>query len=78
MHKAPGECTSLDAAFVAGVGAGIFSSYEEAAKVVKARSTHPVNPVWQAAYAETYAIYRDIYERMQPLTDRIAQLGARN
>lgn len=75
VHKAPGECTSLGAAFVAGVGAGIFSSYEDAAKVVKARSTHPVNPAWQAAYAQTYPIYRDIYERVKPLTDRIAQLG---
>ncbi len=78
VHKAPGECTSLGAAFVAGVGAGIFSSYEEAAKVVKARSTHPVNPAWQAAYAEIYSIYRDIYERVRPLNDRIAQTGARD
>ena len=76
VHKAPGECTSLGAAILAGVGAGIFSSYEDAATVVKARSSHAVNPAWQQAYAEVYPIYRDIYERVHPLTDRIAQLGA--
>ena len=76
VHRAPGECTSLGAAFVAGVGAGIFPSYEDATRTVQARSTHPVNPGWQAAYAKTYPIYRDIYEQVRPLTDRIAQLGA--
>ncbi len=78
VHKAPGECTSLGAAFVAGVGAGIFSSFEDATRTVKARSTHPVNPAWQKAYAEIYPIYRDIYERVRPLNDRIAQLGEDN
>ena len=75
VHKAPGECTPLGAAILAGVGVGLFSSYETAASVVKARSSHMVNPAWQKTYAEIYPIYRDIYERVHPLTDRIAQLG---
>ena len=75
VHRAPGECTSLGAAIIAGLGAGIFSSYEDAARVVTARSTHAVNPVWQRAYEEIYPIYQDIYERARPLNDRIAQLG---
>ena len=75
VHKAPGECTSLGAAILAGVGVGLFSSYEAAASVVKARSSHTVNPAWQKTYTEVYPIYRDIYERVRPLTDRIAQLG---
>lgn len=74
VHKSPGECTSLGAAFVAGVGAGIFPSYEDAAKVVGVRSTHAVKADWQASYARTYAIYRDIYDRVKPINDRIAQL----
>lgn len=73
VHKAPGECTSLGAAMVAGVGAGIFSSYEDAAQVVTARSNHPVNPGWKKVYDELYPIYHDIYSRIHPLTDRIAQ-----
>ena len=75
VHKAPGECTSLGAAILAGVGAGIYSSYEDAAATVKARSTHPVNPAWQKVYEEVYPIYRDIYEQVRPLNDRIARLG---
>ena len=61
------------AAMVAGVGAGIFGSYEDAAQVVTARSNHPVNPGWKKTYDEIYPIYHDIYARIHPLTDRIAQ-----
>ena len=75
VHRAPGECTSLGAAIVAGVGAGIYANYEEAAGIVQERSVHPVNPAWAATYTEVYAIYRDIYEHLRPLTDRIAQSG---
>ena len=74
VHRAPGECTSLGAAILAGVGVGIFSSYEDATAIVSARSTHPVNPVWQKVYGEIYPIYHDIYERIRPLNDRIANL----
>ena len=76
VHQAPGECTSLGAAVMAGVGAGIFSSYEDTAGVIKARSTHQVNPGWQKAYGEVYPVYRDIYDHMKPLTDRIAAFGS--
>lgn len=75
VHRAPGECTSLGAAILAGVGAGIFSSYAEAVSIAKARSSHAVNPAWRAAYEEIYPIYRDIYEQVRPLNDRIARLG---
>ena len=74
VHQQPGECTSLGAAIIAGVGAGIFASYEDAASKVKARSTHPVNPAWQEAYSRIYPIYHDIYEHVRPLTDRIAAI----
>ena len=76
VHRAPGECTSLGAAMLAGVGAGIYNSYEDAAAVVKARSSHQVNPVWQQAYSEVYPVYRDIYEHVHELNDRIARFGA--
>lgn len=75
VHRAPGECTSLGAAILAGVGTGIFPSYEAAASVVKARSTHPVNAAWQRVYAQVYPIYHDIYGCTRTLTDRIAQFS---
>lgn len=75
VHRMPGESTSLGAAIAAGVGVGLFSDYTDAASMVTARSTHPVNPQWQAAYKEIYAIYADIYERIRPLNNRIAALN---
>lgn len=72
VHRAPGECTSLGAAVIAGVGSGIFSGYSEATEMIKTRSVHTVNPAWQEAYSKIYPIYRDIYEQVRPLNDRIA------
>ena len=74
VHQAPGETTSLGAAIAAGVGIGIFGGYSEAAGVVNARSTHQPNPQWTKDYREVYAIYKDIYDRIKPLNDRIAGL----
>ena len=75
VHKAPGECTSLGAAILAGVGAGIYTDYAEAAQIVKVRSSHAVNPAWKAAYERIYPVYRDIYAHISDLNDRIAQFS---
>ena len=75
VHRMPGESTSLGAAIAAGVGVGLFSDYTDAASMVTSRSTHQVNPQWQAAYKDIYAIYADIYERIRPLNNRIAALN---
>ena len=72
VHRSPGETTSLGAAIAAGVGVGLFNSYADAACMVSARSTHPVNPQWQQTYKKVYAIYADIYRQIKPLNDRIA------
>ena len=74
VHRSPGETTSLGAAIAAGVGVGMFQGYGDAAGMVTARSTHPVNPQWQEAYQKVYAIYADIYEHIRPLNNRIAAL----
>ena len=74
VHKSPGETTSLGAAIAAGVGVGLFESYEQAAQMVKTRSRHAVNPVWREKYAQMYPLYAMIYERMRPITDRLAAL----
>lgn len=74
VHRTPGETTSLGAAIAAGVGVGMFTSYTDAAAMVTARSTHPVNPQWQEAYGRVYAIYSDIYDSIKPLNNRIAAL----
>ena len=75
VHQMPGETTSLGAAINAGVGIGMFSSYEDAASVVRTRSRHQVNPAWREAYLRCYPIYAELYERMRPVTDSMAALG---
>ena len=60
---------------LAGVGVGIFKDYADVSSMISVRSTHPVNPQWQAAYQEIYAIYADIYDRIRPLNNRIAGLN---
>lgn len=74
VHQSPGETTSLGAAIAAGVGIGIFKSYEDAAAVVHARSAHAVNPQWRAAYSKYYPLYASIYERIKPINDAVAGL----
>lgn len=74
VHRSPSETTALGAAIAAGVGVGLFRDYTDAASIVTARSTHPVNPQWQAAYRDIYAIYADVYESIRPLNNRIADL----
>ena len=75
VHKTPGETTSLGAAIAAGVGVGMFESYEQAAQIVRTRSRHEVNPVWRDTYKKMYPLYAMIYERMRPITDGLAQTG---
>lgn len=75
VHQSPGETTSLGAAITAGVGIGLFKSYEDAASVVRARSSHVVNPQWRAAYKKHYPLYASIYERIKPINDAIAKMG---
>ncbi len=76
VHRNPGETTGLGAAIAAGVGVGLFRDYGDAASIVSARSTHPVNPQWAEAYREIYAIYAGIYDALRPLNNRIAALPA--
>ena len=62
--------TSLGAAIAAGVGAGLLT-YEQAAHLIRYRTTHKSDPDLAQVYAEHYAVYRDIYKQMKPLFDRL-------
>ena len=66
----PDEGTSMGAAIVAGVGAGMFS-YESAAGFITSQAPHRPDPSQAKAYAKHYAVYRDIYTQMKPLFDRL-------
>lgn len=74
VHRSPGEATSLGAAMAAGVGVGIFDSFEQAAKMVTARSQHQVDPVKYVKYKNVYATYKEMYGCLKPMFDRIAHM----
>ncbi|MGJ4851145.1 FGGY-family carbohydrate kinase [Bacillota bacterium Meth-B3] len=75
VHMAPGEAASLGAAIAAGVGAGLFESYEQAARIVRARSHHPVNEVAHERYQAVFEVYKHMYDALSPLFDAIAREG---
>lgn len=74
VHMSPGEGTSLGAAITAGVGIGLFDSYEQAAGIVRARSSHEPNPAWAERYRQVFQVYRSIYERVRPIFDGITEM----
>ena len=60
--------TTLGAAILAGVGTGVYHSFEEAAqKTVSVRRTHTPDPGRQEAYEKGYRTYRGLYERLKEL-----------
>ncbi len=60
--------TTLGAAILAGVGAGVYEGFLPAvAQTVAVRRTHRPNEALQATYAQGYARYRELYERLAPM-----------
>lgn len=58
--------TTLGAAILAGVGTGVYASFEEAvARTVKVRRVHQPDANVMEVYNEGYLTYRDIYERLK-------------
>jgi len=73
VHAMPGEATSLGAAITAGVGVGLYRDFEHGTRTVQARSTHPVSREWARRYRALYSVYAQIYNRLKPLFDRLAE-----
>jgi len=64
------ETTSLGAALIAGIGAGVFESAEAARAATDAlRERETVEPVagWTAAYADSFAVYDRLYPTVKGL-----------
>jgi xylulokinase len=63
---------SFGAALVAGVGIGIFKSYEEAIdRCVRLLDVASPDSANHAIYREMFAIYRDVQQRMVPINHRL-------
>ncbi len=74
--SASGEGGALGAAMVAGVGAGLWASLEEAASFLRVETeTLPVLQN-QAAYRDGFALYAMMYGAMKPIFDKGAAMGS--
>ena len=63
--------TTLGAALLAGVGTGMYASFEEAAaRTVAVKRAHEPNAALKVVYDEGYRRYRELYERLTPLMDQ--------
>lgn len=60
--------TTLGAAILAGVGVGVYDGFASAvAQTVAVRRAHQPSEALQAVYAQGYAAYRELYERLAPM-----------
>ncbi|MDO4739924.1 MAG: FGGY family carbohydrate kinase [Eubacteriales bacterium] len=75
VHAAAGEATSLGAAIAAGVGVGMFAGYADAAGKVRARASYQPDERQAQAYAGVYPVYAQLYGRLKPIFDAIADTG---
>jgi xylulokinase len=66
----PGSC--LGAAYVAGVAVGGFAGWDEIARYVRPAGVVEPDPANVDRYARRYALYRELYERLQSLYPRLA------
>jgi xylulokinase len=65
LRRHPGSC--LGAAYVAGVGVGLFRDWEGVARYVEPGEVFTPDPARTAVYDRAYAVFRDTYERLKTL-----------
>ena len=69
IARHPGSC--LGAAYVAGVGAGVFDGYADVANYVEPGRTYNPRPAFKAVYDHGYGRFRETYERLRPMYPRL-------
>ena len=74
IHPHPGEATSLGAAVAAGVGVGMFESYEKIGDIMELNRRLDPIPEVVAQYEKYYDIYKMMYPALKPVYDAIAKL----
>lgn len=72
VHAHPRSATSLGAAMAAGVGAGIFAGYGEAAAMATSRREYMPTADAVRAYEAHYAVYSGLYARLRDAYHDIA------
>ncbi|HXR65215.1 MAG TPA: hypothetical protein VN729_04800 [Ktedonobacteraceae bacterium] len=70
-----GEAASaLGVAFVAAMGAGLFQRWDEIERFITHGTIYQPRSVAVAHYQRGFALYRDLYQRLQPF---LPELGTR-
>jgi xylulokinase len=69
-----GEATSLGAAMAAGVGVGVFKSWEEAARIVKIVGEHEPASEIANQYSKFYSFYKSLYPALKDSFRSLAEL----
>ena len=72
------HATALGAAILAGVGTGIYKSFEEAVgKAISIQRTHEPDPVNHEIYKVYYELYLELYENLKGSFVKLDSLGRR-
>lgn len=69
VARHPGSC--LGAAYVAGVGVGVFADYAQVSRYVEPGRTYNPRPEMKAVYDHGYGRFRETYERLRPMYPRL-------
>lgn len=70
------EQACIGAAMMAGVGAGVYKSIEEACEIVVKQAERPITPIVKnrSVYEEQYSIFRELYQCNKELFKRMSAL----
>ena len=72
IPDSPKQATSLGAAIAAGVGAGLFDSYESAARMVNYSRIIEIDPGEKRIYNRIHEVFHGVYENYESLSHRLA------
>ncbi|MBN1858872.1 xylulokinase [Candidatus Bipolaricaulota bacterium] len=68
------EANSLGAAIAAGVGVGIFESFEASKGMVEMVARQETNASLEGVYERMYRVFKEAYEQLVPVFESLAQL----
>lgn len=68
--------SALGAAFVAGIGVGLFDDWADVRRFAGVRRTFEPDPATAATYRAGYAAYRQLYDRLGPLFPTLQRIEA--
>ena len=71
------EATSMRAAVIAGVGAGVFADFDVIERFIEIEAVHTPCPTRRRAYTHMMPIFEGCYHALRETYDRLADLKTR-